>query len=157
MRNGALAAYIGIGSNVGDRARNCYSAVQQLTLNPDITITRMSPLIETAPVGGPPGTAPYLNGAIQIETHLGSHALLHELLTVEKNLGRIRVEKDEPRTIDLDLLLYADKIVSSDELMIPHPMMHQRRFVLEPLAIIAPDAIHPTLQMTVKGMLDNLE
>ncbi len=157
MRNGsAQTAYIAIGSNLGDRAKFCYQAVAAISAHEQISLTRLSPLIETAPVGGPANSPPFLNGAIAIETTLGSHALLRELMHIEQSLGRNRREKWEPRTIDLDLLLYADKIVSSDELIVPHPMMHQRTFVLEPLALIAPDVVHPTLQMTVKGLLDNL-
>jgi 2-amino-4-hydroxy-6-hydroxymethyldihydropteridine diphosphokinase len=158
MRNGspAQAAYLAIGSNLGDRARNCYQAIAKLAAHEQIAVTRLSPLIETAPVGGPPGAPPFLNGAIAIETTLGSHALLHELMAIEESLGRTRREKWDPRIIDLDLLLYGDKIVSSDELIVPHPMMHQRSFVLEPLAMIAPDAVHPALQMTVRGLLDSL-
>jgi 2-amino-4-hydroxy-6-hydroxymethyldihydropteridine diphosphokinase len=158
MRNGgsSTTAYIAIGSNLGDRARSCYSALVHLARHEEITITALSPLIETAPVGGPAGAPPFLNGAIAVETTLGSHALFHELRSIEDLLGRVRKERWEPRVIDLDLLFYGDKIVSSDELMIPHPMMHQRTFVLEPLAMIAPDLVHPTLQMTVKGLLESL-
>ena len=153
----ASTAYIAIGSNQGDRARYCWSAVQQIAHHDQINVVHISPLIETPPVGQPEFSAPFLNGAIQVETSLGSHALLHELQTIEKRLGRERKEKWEPRTIDLDLLLFGDKIVSSDELIVPHPMMHQRRFVLEPLVVIAPDAVHPVLQMTIRGLLDNLK
>ncbi len=157
MRNGGgQTAYVAIGSNLGDRAKSCYQAIAAMSAHEQIQIVKISPLIETAPVGGPANSPPYLNGAIAIETTLGSHALLHELMSIEQSLGRNRREKWDPRTIDLDLLLYADKIISSDELMVPHPMMHQRAFVLEPLTMIAPDVVHPTLMMTVKGLLENL-
>ncbi len=157
MRNGGIIAYIAIGSNLGDRARYCYQAIGQLSAHVQISINKISPLIETAPVGGPIGAPPFLNGAIEVETSLGSHALMNELMTIESRIGRKRHEKWEPRIIDLDLLLFGDKIISSDDLIVPHPMMHQRRFVLEPLAVIAPEAVHPTLQMTIRGLLDNLK
>ncbi len=148
-------AYIAIGSNLGDRGRNCYQAVAALSQHAQITVTRISRLIETAPVGLPDGAPPFLNGAVAFETSLGSHALLKELLAIEQQLGRVRRERWEPRVIDLDLLLFGDKIVSSDELIVPHPMMHQRRFVLEPLAEIARNVVHPTLMMTIGGLLEN--
>lgn len=158
MRNGGAhtTAYIAIGSNLGDRARYCYSALARLSQHESISITKVSPLIETAPVGGPTGAPPFLNGAVEIDTTLGSHALFRELQAIEDALGRTRKERWEPRVIDLDLILFGDKIVSSDELIIPHPMMHQRTFVLEPLSTIAPDVVHPTLQMTMKGLLESL-
>jgi 2-amino-4-hydroxy-6-hydroxymethyldihydropteridine diphosphokinase len=105
----------------------------------------------------PPNSPPYLNAAAEIQTTLGSHALLHRTLDIEKSLGRIRREKWEPRPIDIDLLLFGDQIISSQELVIPHPLMHERRFVLQPLAEIAPQAVHPTLQMTIAGLLQNLD
>ncbi len=154
--NGNQTVYIAIGSNLGDRGRYCYQAIALLSQHEQIQITRISQLIETAPVGGPVGAAPFLNGAIQLETSLGSHALLKELMRIEDLIGRTRREKWEPRVIDLDLLIFGDKIISSDELMVPHPMMHQRAFVLAPLSTIAPDLVHPTLQMTVSGLLESL-
>ncbi|HEX8341448.1 MAG TPA: 2-amino-4-hydroxy-6-hydroxymethyldihydropteridine diphosphokinase [Tepidisphaeraceae bacterium] len=157
MRNEATLAYIGIGSNLGDRARYCYNAVQQLSLIEHTRVLRISPLIETAPVGGPAGSPPFLNGALSVETTLGAHAFWREMLAIEHRLGRERREKWEPRTVDLDLLLFGEKIISSDDLIVPHPMMHQRRFVLEPLGMVAPDAVHPALQMTISGLLDNLK
>lgn len=159
MRNGnsATVAYVAIGSNLGDRARHCYDAIAMLSTHPEIRISKASRLIETAPVGGPADSPPYLNGAIEVETTLGSHAMLHELNKIEKLLGREVAEKWAPRIIDLDLLLFGDKIISSDELIVPHPMMHQRRFVLEPLAAIAPDVVHPTLQMTMSGLLESMD
>ena len=157
MRNGnSVAAYVAIGSNLGDRARFCYSAIQQLSNHPLIALTKISTLIETAPVGGPAGAAPFLNGAIALETSLGAHALLDEMHTIEKRLGRERRERWEPRIIDLDLLLYGDKIVSSEHCIVPHPLMHRRPFVLEPMMQIAPDALHPTMQMTIRGLVDQL-
>jgi 2-amino-4-hydroxy-6-hydroxymethyldihydropteridine diphosphokinase len=158
MPNGAShAAHLSIGSNLGDRARYCYAAVGMLSRHAQIHITAVSDLLETAPIGGPADAAPYLNGAISINTTLGPTALMDILLSIETAVGRVRQTKWEPRVLDLDLLLYGDRIFSSDELMIPHPLMHQRRFVLEPLSQIAPAVVHPTLLMNITGLLDRLK
>jgi 2-amino-4-hydroxy-6-hydroxymethyldihydropteridine diphosphokinase len=98
----------------------------------------------------------FLNAAAEVRTTLGSHALLHRLLEIEREMGRQRKARWEPRTIDLDLLLFGDQIISSQELIVPHPLMHERRFVLEPLSEIASQVVHPTLQMTIGGLLENL-
>ncbi|HEX8323710.1 MAG TPA: 2-amino-4-hydroxy-6-hydroxymethyldihydropteridine diphosphokinase [Tepidisphaeraceae bacterium] len=158
MRNGnGVTAYIAIGSNLGDRARACYEAVRKLVSHSSVSLVAMSELIETAPVGGPAWSPPYLNGAIAVETTLGAHALFSELMSIEKALGRQHFERWGPRTVDLDLLLFGDRILSSDDLIVPHPLMHERRFVLEPLVEIAPNAMHPALLMTARGLLDNLK
>jgi 2-amino-4-hydroxy-6-hydroxymethyldihydropteridine diphosphokinase len=151
-----VAAYIGVGSNLGDRMTNIATAVTMLAESEGIEVTRQSSLYEYPAVGGPDGSPPFLNGAVEVMTTLGSHALLERLIEIEKSLGRERRIKWEPREIDLDILLYDNSIISSDELVIPHPLMHERKFVLEPLGEIAPDVVHPVLQMTVRGLLDNL-
>jgi 2-amino-4-hydroxy-6-hydroxymethyldihydropteridine diphosphokinase len=151
-----ITAYLGLGSNVGDREANLRKALAKLDHAPHIEVIRVSKFLENPAVGGPVDSPAFLNAAAEINTSIGSHALLHELLDIEKSLGRSRREKWAPRVIDLDILLYGDHIVSSDELIIPHPLMHQRRFVLEPLAEIGPDIVHPTLQMTIAGLLENL-
>jgi 2-amino-4-hydroxy-6-hydroxymethyldihydropteridine diphosphokinase len=152
----SVIAYVALGSNLGDRAGTIDAALALMNGTPGLTVTRMSKMYETAAVGGPPGSPPFLNAVAQLDTTLGSHALLHRLLEIERKLGRERRAKWEPRTIDLDIVLFGDQIISSRDLVIPHPLMHERRFVLEPLAEIAPDAVHPALQMTAKGLLDNL-
>lgn len=151
-----IAAYVAMGSNLGDRARSIHGAVARLSQLPAVRLLKVSDLIENPAIGGPPGAPAFLNGAIGIETELGSHALLHELLRIERELGRTRRVKWEPRPIDLDLLLYGDQIISSQELIIPHPLMHERRFVLQPLAEIAPDVVHPVLQMSIRGLMENI-
>src|SRR5208282_2534911 len=98
-----------------------------------ITVIRVSSLLENPAVGCAHDAPPFLNAAAEIKTSLGSHALLHRMLGIEQKLGRVRREKWEPRLIDIDLLLYGDLIISSQELVIPHPLMHERRFVLQPL------------------------
>jgi 2-amino-4-hydroxy-6-hydroxymethyldihydropteridine diphosphokinase len=150
----AVHCFVGIGSNLGDRAATIEAAVEALRRSAAIQVVRVSNLMEFDAVGGPPGAPPFLNAAAELTTTLGSHALLKRLLEIERDLGRDRRIKWEPRTIDLDLLLFGSSIISSQELVVPHPLMHERLFVLQPLAQIAPEAIHPTLQMTVAGLLE---
>ena len=149
--------YIALGANLGDREQNLRAALDQLARHPQVELRRISPLIETDAVGGPDGSPPYLNAAAELATTLRPAALLDVLMDIERSLGRTRRERWEPRPIDLDILLFGDQIVSTDALVIPHPLMHERRFVLEPLAAIAPDAVHPVLQMSVLGLLENLD
>lgn len=151
-----VIAYIGIGSNLGDRRSHMLTALSLLTETDGVQVLKTSSFLENAAVGGPEGSPPFLNAAIKIETTLGPHLLLQRLMEIEQALGRERRVKWEPRVIDMDILLYGTQIISSDELVVPHPLMHERRFVLEPLSEIAPDATHPVLQMTAKGLLENL-
>jgi 2-amino-4-hydroxy-6-hydroxymethyldihydropteridine diphosphokinase len=158
MRNpAAVTAYIALGANLGDRLQNIQSALALLGETEGVSVTAVSLLLENPAVGGPPNSPPFLNAAAELKTTLGSHALLHRLLEIERQLGRVRRERWEPRPIDLDLLLYGDQIISSQELVVPHPLMHERRFVLQPLAEIAPEAVHSVLQMTIAGLLENLD
>ena len=154
--NTPTVAYVALGANLGDRAGNIQTAIDSLRVTPNITVTAVSSFIETPAEGGPPGSPPYLNAAAALQTTLTARELLNCLLEIEHSLGRTRRVKWEPRPIDLDLLLFGDHIVSSADLIVPHPLMHERRFVLKPLAEIAPEAVHPTLQMTVSGLLQNL-
>jgi 2-amino-4-hydroxy-6-hydroxymethyldihydropteridine diphosphokinase len=153
QRTSPITAYIGLGSNVGQRTANLIAATEQLSQTDGVRVIAVSSYMENPAVGGPDNSPPFLNAAVKIETTLGSHALLERLLEIERRLGRERIAKWEPRIIDLDLLLYGDQIISSPELIVPHPLMHERRFVLQPLAEIAPDAVHPVLQMTIAGLL----
>jgi 2-amino-4-hydroxy-6-hydroxymethyldihydropteridine diphosphokinase len=151
-----VTAYIALGSNLGDRREYLDRAVQFLREEPRITVSRVSTYLETAPVGGPPGQGPYLNAAAELQTDLSPEQLLGVLLRVEQQLGRVRQERYGPRTVDLDLLLHGDTRCESTELTLPHPRLHERAFVLEPLAEIAPQAVHPTLRRTVRELLDEL-
>jgi 2-amino-4-hydroxy-6-hydroxymethyldihydropteridine diphosphokinase len=151
-----VTAYIALGSNLGDRRANLDAAIARLRETPGADVIRVSAALENPAVGGPEDSPPFLNAAAEVQTTLSAHALLRRLLEIERELGRERRVKWEPRIIDLDLLLYGDHILSSQELIVPHPLMHERRFVLEPLAEIAPNIVHPTLQMTVAGLLDAL-
>jgi len=149
-------AYLALGSNLGDREANIREALKLLEAR-GVRAAAVSKLIETAPVGAPPGTEHlcYLNGAACIETALSPQALLNVLLDVERELGRVRDagERNAPRTADLDLLLYETLVLDEDGLCLPHPRMHLRRFVLEPLAELAPNLRHPVLQKTVAELL----
>src|SRR5262249_15637760 len=136
-----VTAYIALGSNLGDRRDYLDRALQALQEHPGINVTQVSGYRETAPVGGPPGQSPYLNAAAELRTDLEPNELLRVLLEVERNLGRVREERFGPRTIDLDLLLYGDRVLAGPSLTVPHPRMQERPFVLEPLAEIAPNAL----------------
>ena len=152
-----VTAYIALGANLGDRESNIRAALEKLEHTPGINVTKVSTLIENPAVGGPADSPPFLNAAAELVTSLTPAALLEALLAVEQSLGRTRDVKWGPRAIDLDLLLYADHVLNTRGLTLPHPLMHQRRFVLEPLAQLAPDAVHPTTHRTIRELLDDLD
>jgi 2-amino-4-hydroxy-6-hydroxymethyldihydropteridine diphosphokinase len=154
-------AYIALGSNLGDRHAYLDRALALVRAVPGVAVSRVSCYRETEPVGGPAGQGRYLNAVAELQSALDAPALLQALLTIEQQIGRVRGELWGPRTIDLDLLLYGTEIIEHHEpvldLSVPHPRMHERRFVLEPLAEIAPLAVHPVLQSTAADLLRRLE
>ncbi|MDD5195504.1 MAG: 2-amino-4-hydroxy-6-hydroxymethyldihydropteridine diphosphokinase [Candidatus Omnitrophica bacterium] len=133
-----MRAFVAIGSNIGDRLQNIAKAVKYLGLEPGITIKKVSSLLETDPVGGPP-QGKFINGVIKIETALSARELLKRLQKIESSLGRARTVKDGPRTLDLDILLYGKSIINEPDLTIPHPRMLEREFVMKPLLEIEPN------------------
>ena len=138
-----MRAFVGIGANLGDREATIRRAVELLDEIDGIEVVDMSALRETEP-WGPVEQPAFVNGAVAVETALEPPELLVALLDVERLLGRVRTgERWGPRTIDLDLLLYDERVIDEPGLTVPHPRLHERRFALEPLAELAPDALVP--------------
>jgi len=142
-------AYIALGSNLGDRWTNLTAAVRRLRAEPGSRVVAVSSFYETPPVGGPTGQGPYLNAALAFETDKSPEQLLQFLHTIEHQFGRVRTVQDGPRTLDLDLLLFDDRVIETPNLVVPHPRLHERGFVLVPLDEIATNVLHPVLRKLV--------
>ena len=145
--------YLSLGSNVGDRENNLREAVTRLESAGHVV--SVSSFYETEPVEVT-NQAWFLNCAVEIETTKMPKQLMAAVLEIEREMGRQRMQSKGPRIIDIDVILFGDTVVDSSELTIPHPAMHERRFVLEPLAEIAPEARHPVFKKTVRQILDAL-
>jgi 2-amino-4-hydroxy-6-hydroxymethyldihydropteridine diphosphokinase len=153
----AVRAYVGLGSNLGDREANLKRAVEMLDAREGVSVVRVSSSIETEPLGGPEGQPKFVNAAAAVDTTLAPRELLRACQEIERSLGRTREVRWGPRTIDLDILLYDDWVVRESDLEIPHPRMTRRGFVLSTLAEIAPDARHPLFSETVREMVEGAE
>jgi 2-amino-4-hydroxy-6-hydroxymethyldihydropteridine diphosphokinase len=150
-------AYIALGSNLGDRDDYLQRALTALRQTEGVEVARVSPVYETRPVGGPAGQSAYLNAVAEVRTERSAPDLLDALLAIEQSLGRVRHERYGPRTIDLDLLLYGDLIHEDARLIVPHPRLHERLFVLQPLAQLAPGLLHPVLKRSIADLLAELQ
>jgi len=154
MTSDTANAYVSLGSNLGDRAGNLLLAIRGM-LDAGLEVTRLSQVYETEPVETF-AQPRFLNMVAELQTTVEPEQVMMRLLHVEESLGRKRDIAKGPRTIDLDLLLYGDQIVDTKLLTLPHPRFHLRRFVLLPLAELAPHFIHPTLDETVRDLLEKL-
>ena len=157
-------AFIGLGTNLGDRAANYRQAIQRLGHLPESRIARQSSIYETEPVGDIEGT--FLNGVVELDTEMSADLLMRRLLAIERAMGRRRgsgrkpsadSRKYQPRIIDLDLLFFDKEIIHTPPLTVPHPRLHERRFVLAPMAELAPALIHPELNVSISELLARLK
>lgn len=145
--------FVGLGSNLGDRAGMLNRAAKEISKIPGLRVVQWSPVYETDPVGKP-DQPKFLNAACEIQTGLAPAELMAELLAVENRLGRTRGERWGPREIDLDILLYDGVVRAEPEVTVPHPELEQRRFVLVPLRELDPDLVHPVSGMTVSELAE---
>jgi len=153
IRKGPHIAYLGLGSNVGDREEYIEQAIFLLSKTPGIKVIKKSTNYETE-AEGVGDQQPFLNAAIEIQTMHDPYKLLSLVHETENALGREREVEWGPRTIDLDILLYDDAIISDDKLQVPHPLLHERLFVLKPLSEIAPNVVHPALEKRIEAIYD---
>lgn len=142
----AERAFLALGSNLGDRVATLRRAVSLLD-----DVVAVSPVYETAPVGGPEDQGPYLNAVVELATDRSPRQLLETCRRLEVDAGRARQERWGPRTLDVDILLVGDQVVEEEDLVVPHPRMWERRFVLAPLADLAPDIVPADLLATAQG------
>jgi 2-amino-4-hydroxy-6-hydroxymethyldihydropteridine diphosphokinase len=150
-----MKAYIGLGSNLGDRESSIRQALDQLARTPETTVVRASSLYDTEPMGVA-DQPNFLNAVAQLETQLSPRQLLWNLMLIERRLGRVRTQRWGPRTIDLDLLLFGDEVLEEEGLQVPHPEMTRRSFVLVPLVEIEPLLAHPVNGESMLSLLQQL-
>ena len=145
--------FIGFGSNLGDRRENISKALE--LIKERCSIVKVSSIYETEPVGYL-DQGMFLNGVLEVESKLNCRELLEFLLSIEDELGRVRTIKDGPRTMDLDILFYGDSIIEEEDLIVPHPRLHERKFVLEPLNELDSEFIHPKLKKSIKELFSKV-
>jgi len=150
-----ITAYIGIGSNLGDKISNCRYSIDRIGELPGCHIAACSSLFKTEPEGVT-GQDWYVNCVLEATTTRSPAQILTGLLGIESSMGRVRKKRWEARIIDLDLLLFGREVIKSHNMVIPHPLMHKRRFVLEPFVQLAPDLVHPVLKTTIRQLLNQL-
>ncbi len=153
----ATPVWIGLGSNLGDRRGILESAIASIAEVPGVVVRAVSSFHETSPIGGPPGQGPFLNAAAHLETTLDPFQLLAALQRIENQAGRVRVVRWGERTLDLDILIFGTKFLNTKELKLPHPRLAFRRFVLAPLAEIAPHIVDAMTKRTIADLLANLD
>jgi 2-amino-4-hydroxy-6-hydroxymethyldihydropteridine diphosphokinase len=151
-----MKAYVGIGSNLGEREQHVRAALDALAALPDTTLTRASSFYDTEAVGGP-DQPDFLNAVAELDTDLTPRQLFWNLMRIERQLGRVRTVRWGPRTIDLDLLLAGDWVISEPDLQVPHPELTRRSFVLVPLVELDPMLRHPITGDTLLQILSRLE
>jgi 2-amino-4-hydroxy-6-hydroxymethyldihydropteridine diphosphokinase len=149
-----VSVAISLGSNLGDRRSHLQYAIDALTL--DVSDIKISSFVETEPVGVGPEHGMYLNAVVMGRTRLSPRDLLERLLEIEEERGRMRPYPMAPRTLDLDLILYGDEIITDSDLRVPHPQFRRREFVLRPLAEIAPEMLDPVSGKTVGALAEDL-
>ena len=151
--------FLGLGSNLGDRLANIVEARKELAVLPETILMENAPIYETKALGGPADQEDYLNSVSLVDTKLEPHDLLKHLHTIERRLGRRREGETGrwgPRLIDLDILFWDDSVVEEADLVIPHPRLAERAFVLVPLADIYPDMLHPVIELTIRELLERI-
>lgn len=152
-----IDAYIALGSNLEDREHNLLRAVAEVGRLPDSRVTALSSFYETSPVGNV-NQGPYYNAVLKLSTRLDARSLLSQLLRIEnETFKRVRTIHQGPRSMDLDLLLYGDRAINEKDLIVPHPRLAERRFVLQPLCEIAPDLLHPLTGKSMHELLASLK
>lgn len=152
----SVVCHIGIGSNLGDALQNCKDAIESISRLSSVELIQPSSFYKTEPVGDIKQEY-FINAVVEIKTELPARELLKTLQKIEKKMGRERSIKGGPRIIDLDIIFYSQEIIREKGLTVPHPEMHKRRFVLEPLNEIASYFIHPVFGVSVRGLKDRLD